>query len=72
MGGEVYMQNNNQRYELPWIVYIIAFLTGILLFLFFGKAVLGIEPNLVWIALLMGLSASAIVFWVWGQIRKKE
>lgn len=66
------MQNKNQpdiddpQYELPWIVDIIAFLIGISLFLFFGKAVLGIEPNLVWIAVLMGLSASAIVFWVWG------
>jgi Na+-driven multidrug efflux pump len=63
---------NDQQYELPWIVYIIAFLIGILLFLFFGKSVLGIEPNLFWIALLMGLSASAVVFWVWGQIHKKK
>jgi Na+-driven multidrug efflux pump len=60
------------RYELPWIAYIIAFLIGILLFLFFGRTVFGIEPNLVWIAVLMGLSASAVVFWVWGQIHKKN
>lgn len=63
---------DNQQYELPWIAYIIAFLIGILLFLFFGKAVFGVEPNLIWIALLMGLSASAIVFWVWGQIRERN
>lgn len=61
-----------QQYELPWIAYILAFLIGILLFLFFGKAVLGIEPNMLWIAVLMGLSASAVVFWVWGQIHKKN
>jgi Na+-driven multidrug efflux pump len=72
------MQNKNrlgkddQRYELPWIAYVIAFLIGILLFLFFGKTVFGIEPNLIWIAVLMGLSASAVIFWVWGQIRKKN
>jgi Na+-driven multidrug efflux pump len=66
------LDKGEQQYELPWIAYIIAFLIGILLFLFFGKTVLGIEPNMLWIAVLMGLSASAVVFWVWGQIRTKN
>jgi len=63
---------SDEPYEIQGIVYLLAFLMGVLLFLFFGKTVLGVEPNLVWIAVLMGLSVSAVVFWVWGQVRKKN
>lgn len=58
--------------DLPGIAYIIAFLLGVLIFLLFGDSFFGIKPEPFWIALLMGLSVSAIVFWVWGEIRKNK
>lgn len=58
--------------DLPGIVYIIAFLIGVLLFLFFGESLFGIRPDPTWIALLMGVTVSAIVFWVWGQIHGRN
>ena len=72
------MRKNNHRfsshqyYDLPVIAYILAFLIGILLFLIFGESVFGTKPDPFWIALLMGLSVSAIVFWVWGEIRNTD
>jgi|GEM_PF-2328929 len=67
------MRKNNshlpasQTFELSGIAYILAFLIGVLLFLIFGKSVFGVTPDPFWIALLMGLSVSAIAFWVWGK-----
>jgi Na+-driven multidrug efflux pump len=72
------MRKNNHRfsshqyYDLPVIAYILAFLIGILLFLIFGESVFGTKPDPFWIALLMGLSVSAIVFWVWGKIHNQD
>jgi len=72
------MRKNNrhlptsQTFELSGIAYILAFLIGVLLFLIFGKSVFGVTPDPSWIALLMGLSVSAIVFWVWGKIHKQD
>ena len=59
-------------FDLPGIAYILAFLIGVMLFLIFGKSFFGIEANPTWIALLMGLSVSAIVFWVWGETHKNK
>jgi Na+-driven multidrug efflux pump len=72
------MRKNNghlptsQTFELSGIAYILAFLIGVLIFLIFGKSVFGVTPDPFWIALLMGLSVSAIVFWVWGKIHKQD
>jgi len=62
----------NQTCELSGIAYILAFLIGVLLFLLFGESLFGVKPDPFWIALLMGLSVSAIVFWVWGEIRNTD
>ncbi len=72
------MRKNNrhlpvsQSFELSGIAYILAFLIGVLLFLLFGESLFGVKPDPFWIALLMGLSVSAIVFWVWGEIRNTD
>jgi UDP-N-acetylmuramyl pentapeptide phosphotransferase/UDP-N-acetylglucosamine-1-phosphate transferase len=72
------MRKNNphlptsQTFELSGIAYILAFLIGVLLFLIFGKSVFGVTPDPFWIALLMGLSVSAIVFWIWGKFHNRE
>lgn len=58
--------------SLSAIAYILAFLIGVLLFLLFGESTLGVKPNPTWIALLMGLSVSAVVFWVWREIYNKD
>jgi hypothetical protein len=69
------MPKHNRRFPahqhggLSGIVYILAFLLGVLLFLIFGDSLLGVKPEPIWIALLMGLSVSAIMFWVWCEIR---
>ncbi len=57
---------------LSGIVYILALLIGMLIFLLFGESFFGIKPNPIWIALLMGLSVSAIVFWIWKQIQHQD
>lgn len=62
----------NIAYDLSGIVYILALLLGILLFLFFGEPILGIKPNQDWIALLMGLSIPAIILWVLSEIHKNN
>ena len=62
----------DQTFELSGIAYILAFLIGVLLFLIFGDSLLGVKPDPFWIALLMGLSVSAIVFWVWGEIHNTD
>jgi Na+-driven multidrug efflux pump len=61
-----------EKSGLSEIICILAFLIGILIFLLIGERFFGIKPNPTWIALLMGLSVSMIVFWVWGQIRHRE
>jgi hypothetical protein len=58
--------------DLPVIAYILAFLIGLLFFLIFGESMLGIKPDPAWVALLMGLSVSAIVFWAWGEIHDQD
>ena len=60
------------RYDLPGIAAIIAFLIGVLLFLLFGESLFGVKPEPVWIAGLMGLAVSAIIFWVWNKLHYKE
>ncbi|MCX6079554.1 MAG: hypothetical protein NTW32_08500 [Chloroflexi bacterium] len=57
---------------MPGIIYIIAFLIGVLIFLLFGGSLFGVKPEPIWIAGLMGLSVAAIVFWVWSEIRKNK
>ncbi len=64
--------STHQHYDLAVIAYILSFLVGILLFLIFGESMLGIKPDPFWIALLMGLSISAIVFWAWGEIHNQD
>jgi hypothetical protein len=66
------LKHKKSRVDLPGIAYIIAFLIGVLLFLLFGESLFGIKPQPVWIAGLMGLAVSAIVFWVWSAIHKKK
>ena len=66
------LKHKKSQLDLPGIVYIIAFLIGVLIFLLFGESLFGIKPQPVWIAGLMGLTVSAIVFWVWGAIHKKN
>ena len=58
--------------DLSGIVYILALLVGILLFLFLGEPILGIRPNQDWIALLLGLSIPAIILWVLSEIYKNN
>ncbi len=58
--------------DLPSIAYILAFLIGVLLFLLFGEPLLGAKPEPIWLAGLMGLSVSAIVFWAWDAIHTKD
>jgi len=62
----------HQRADLPGIAYILAFLIGVLLFLFFGEKYFHARPDPFWIALLMGLSVSATVFWVWSATHKED
>jgi hypothetical protein len=66
------LKHKKRQYDLPGIAYIIAFFIGVMLFLFFGESLFGVKPEPVWIAGLMGLSISAIVFWVWSAIHKKN
>jgi hypothetical protein len=63
-------EHEKDQVELPGIVYIIAFLIGVLIFLLFGGSLFGVKPDPFWIAGLMGLSVAAIAFWVWSEIRK--
>jgi Na+-driven multidrug efflux pump len=64
--------SRKEKSGLSGIMCILAFLIGILIFLLIGERFFGIKPNPTWIALLMGLSVSAIVFWAWMQIRHRE
>jgi len=65
-------RREKDQVKLPGIVYIIAFLIGVLIFLLFGSSLFGIKPEPTWIAGLMGLSVAAIVFWVWGETQKNK
>ena len=65
-------KHKKTKYELPGIAYIIAFLIGVLLFLLFGESLFGVKPEPFWIAGLMGLTVSAIIFWVWNKLHYKE
>ncbi len=64
--------STHQHYDLSVIAHLLAFLVGILLFLIFGESLLGVKPDPFWIALLMGLSVSRIVFWAWGEIYNQD
>ncbi len=65
-------KRHKSRYDLPGIAYIIAFLIGVLLFLLFGESLFGVKPEPIWIAGLMGLTVSAIIFWVWSKLHNKN
>ena len=65
-------KHEKSQIELPGIVYIIAFLIGVLIFLLFGGSLFEVKPEPIWVAGLMGLSVAAIVFWVWSEIPKNK
>lgn len=59
------MMNKQARFDFPEIVYITATLVGILLFLIFGESLVGIKPNLIWIAGITGFLFVLGVLWTW-------
>lgn len=59
------MMNKQARFDFPEIVYITATLVGILLFLIFGESLVGIKPNLKWIAGITGFLFVLGVLWTW-------
>jgi hypothetical protein len=72
MGKSPNLKHKKNQVDLPGIVYIIAFLIGVLIFLLFGETLFGVKPEPLWIAGLMGLSVSVIVFWVWRKIHNQN
>jgi hypothetical protein len=65
------MMNKRTNFDLPGIVYITAALIGILLFLVFGESVVGVKPNLIWVAGVMGFLFALGVLWIWLHWRNR-
>lgn len=63
--------NRQTRFDFPGIVYITAALVGILLFLIFGESLVGIKPNLIWIAGISGFLFALGVLWTWLHRRNR-
>ena len=64
------MMNKRPNFDFPGIVYITAALIGILLFLVFGESVVGVKPNLIWVAGVTGFLFALGVLWIWLSRRK--
>ena len=60
------------RGNTPVIVYVSAFLIGVILFWSFGKNWLDFESKLVFTAGVVGVAVSVIIFGVWNMIRHSK
>jgi len=62
----------SDKANLPAIAYLCAFLIGVILFWSFGKNWLGFESMLVFIAGVIGVAVSVIIFGVWNMIHRSK
>lgn len=62
----------SSKANLPAIAYVCAFLIGVILFWSFGKNWLGIESTLVFIAGVIGVAVSVILFGAWNVIHHSD
>ena len=51
--------------DLPGIAYVTAILTGVLLFVLVGESLLGIKPNMTWIAGITGFLFALGILLLW-------
>ena len=59
----------NNKANLPAIIYVSAFLIGVILFWSFGNDWLNLESGLVFLSGLIGVAVAVILFGVWNIIR---
>ena len=62
----------NNKAKLPAITYVSAFLIGVILFWSFGKNWLDLESASVFLAGLIGVAVSVIIFGVWNMIHHSK
>jgi hypothetical protein len=60
------------RFDLPGIAYITAVLAGILLFMLRGESLVGVKPNLIWVAGLTGFLFASGVLSLWLHWRNQK
>jgi len=65
------MMNKRAKPDLPGIAYMAAIFVGVLLFLIIGESVLGVKPNLIWTAWLIGFLFVIAVLWIWIRWRNR-
>ena len=58
--------------NLSTVTYVSAFLIGVILFWSFGKNWLDLESKLVFLAGLIGVTVSVIIFGAWNIIRRSS
>lgn len=63
------MEMKNHKVNLPAITYVSAVLIGVILFWSFGKTWLDLESASVFLAGLIGVVVSVILFGAWNIIR---
>ncbi len=63
---------NNNKTNLPTVAYISAFVIGVILLWSIGKAWLNFESTLVFIAGVIGVAVSVIIFGIWKIIRHSK
>lgn len=63
---------NNNKTSLPIVAYISAFVIGVILLWSIGKAWLDFESALVFIAGVIGVAVSVIIFGIWNIIRHSK
>lgn len=63
---------NNNRTNLPAVAYICAFVIGVILLWSIGRAWLDFESTLAFIAGVIGVAVSVIIFGIWNMIRHSK
>lgn len=62
----------NKKSNLPTITYLVAFFLGVILFWSFGKNWLDLESSPVFLAGLIGVAVSVLLFGAWNIIRNSK
>lgn len=62
----------NKKSNLPTITYLAAFFLGVILFWSFGKNWLDLESRPVFLAGLIGVTVSVLLFGAWNIIRNSK
>ncbi len=62
----------NKKSHLPTVSYLVAFFLGVILFWSFGKNWLDLESRPVFLAGLIGVAISVLLFGAWNIIRNSK